>query len=149
MLQVVTINFLVFRRLKRLSHWGDFWNSFHLLSFFLEMFFENHVLCTLVVPRGGWTCLAILGCAWAYFGVVLLHLVLHRGSWTYWEVEYPNLSLKTFSTMSYWIRQWMQQWIRFKTKLSFFIWIFTSLNMSCLDLYQKAKKTLVFMATRP
>ena len=29
---------------------------------------------------------------------------------------------------------------RFKTKLSFFIWIFTSLNMSCLDLYQKAKK---------
>ena len=81
MLQVVTINFLVFGRLKRLSHWGDFWNSFHLLSFFLEMFFENHVLCTLVVLRGGWTCLAVLGCAWAYLGVVLLHLVLHSFAW--------------------------------------------------------------------
>ena len=27
------------------------------------------------------------------------------------DLEYPNWSLKTFSTMSYWIRQWMRQWI--------------------------------------
>ena len=41
--------------------WGNFWNSFHLFLLSGDVLFENHVLCALVVLRGGWMCLGVLG----------------------------------------------------------------------------------------